>query len=363
MNYNSVDEIISAGITNMTIIRDNNKQDDGTDTLSGVSWFSFNDIVASNIYVSGNSYVGFNSDLEHLKVNRRDGALYSLYREEGTLYNYYKFLKVRWIGYSRYNQTTSAYSLIYDIILWDTGDISLHMVSIPTSYNTGTYSLTADQTYTYTVSAESPDITFLKTDSGFEINNNLISLEIPAKRLYLIQKESDYYTISDGALSKLDITELTSEIFLTYGIENLLLNLELLKSLENIQLFFWTDTDKGIPSKGLIIEGTPQLPQIIYYQNQILPEEVKIEQIKTIASEDVLFAVSCDEGLNWKYYDSENNIWNSTTEDVKGMTISVLNNILPNQWEEVITSTNLKFRGVLPTIDSFANSIYIKYID
>ena len=26
-------------------------------------------------------------------------------------------------------------------------------------------------------------------------------------------------------------------------------------------------------------------------------------------------------------------------------------------------STNLKFRGVLPTIDSFANSIYIKYID
>jgi len=60
------------------------------------------------------------------------------------------------------------------------------MVSIPTSYNDGTYSLTADQTYTYTVSIGSPDITFLKTDSGFEINNNLISLEMPAKRLYLI---------------------------------------------------------------------------------------------------------------------------------------------------------------------------------
>lgn len=363
MNYNSIDEIVSAGITNMTIIRNNNKQDDGTDTVSGPSWFSFNNVATSNIYVSGNSYIGFGSNVENLKVNRRDGALYSLYKEEGTLYDYYKFFKIRWVGYSRYNQTTNAYSLIYDVILWDTGDISLHMISIPTSYDDGVYSLIADKTYTYTVNSNSPNVTFIKTDSGFEINNNLISLKKPAKKLYLIQKENDYYTIFDNTLIKLDITELTSETFLTYGIENLLINLEVLKGLENIQFIFWTDNDKGVPLKGFIIEGTPQLPQIIYYQNQNLPEGTKIQQIKAIASEDVLFTISCDEGLSWKYYDSENNIWNISTADTEGMTISVLNNILSNQLEEAIITANLKFKGVLPNIDSFVNSIYIKYID
>ena len=100
MDYNSVQDIISAGISNMQCIRNNTKNDDGTDTLVGVDWFTFKDTVAQNIYVSGNSWLGLGSSSEHLKVNRRDGAVYSIYREEGTLFNYYKFLKIRWSGYS-----------------------------------------------------------------------------------------------------------------------------------------------------------------------------------------------------------------------------------------------------------------------
>lgn len=103
MNYNSIEEILSAGTTNMTVIRNDSKQDDGTDSITGVPWFTYNGTVASTIYASGNSWLGFGSTSEHLKVNRRDGAMYYLYREEGTLYGYYNFLKIRWAGYSYYN--------------------------------------------------------------------------------------------------------------------------------------------------------------------------------------------------------------------------------------------------------------------
>lgn len=96
MNYNSVESIFSAGTTNMTVLRDNVRQDDGTDSMTGVDWFTFNGTTASTIYASGNSWLGFGSSSEHLRVNRRDNALYSLYREEGTLYGHYKFLKIRW---------------------------------------------------------------------------------------------------------------------------------------------------------------------------------------------------------------------------------------------------------------------------
>ena len=48
MNYNSIEEILSAGTSNMTVIRNNTKQDDGTDTITGVSWFTFNGVTASN---------------------------------------------------------------------------------------------------------------------------------------------------------------------------------------------------------------------------------------------------------------------------------------------------------------------------
>ena len=133
MNYNSIQEILSADINNMQVIRNNSKQDDGTDSITGVSWFSYNGNTVSTIYANGNSYIGFGSSNEHLKVNRLDSAMWYLYREEGTLYNYYKFLKIRWDGYTSYYQTSASYRITYDVILWDTGDISLHMVTIPSS--------------------------------------------------------------------------------------------------------------------------------------------------------------------------------------------------------------------------------------
>lgn len=342
----------------MEVLRNNTKQDDGSDSIAGVDWFTFNGTTASTIYANGNSWIGFGSTTEHLKVNRRDGALWSLYREEGTLYNYYKFLKIRWKGYSIYNYTTTAYAVEYDVILWDTGDISLRMISIPTSYNTGTYSLVASSTYTYTVSTTSPDITFTKTDSGFTVSNSIIELEEPYERRYLIRSESTYYTVSNNVLSQVSISSLTSTEFLNHGVKKIP-NISLLSSLSNPEILYWCEVDTTLES-GLVVKGTPALPQTFYYETQSLTDYNHIDQAEVVASDDALFAISFDNGSTWKYYN--NGTWNTASSVSEGMSAATLKIIPSNAWSTVTTSTSFKFRCTLPTLESFANGIYIRCV-
>jgi hypothetical protein len=85
IDYGTVDDILST-TQNMTVLRNNSLQDDGTDTVEGVEWFRYKGEVASTLYVSGNSWIGFGENAEHLKIVRRDTDLMTLRREEGTLW-------------------------------------------------------------------------------------------------------------------------------------------------------------------------------------------------------------------------------------------------------------------------------------
>lgn len=339
MDYNSIDEILSSGIANMTVVRNNSKNDDKTDTVTGVSWFTFNGVTASNIYVNGNSWFGFGSLSEHLRVNRRDGAVYSIYREEGTLYEYYKFLKIRWKGYSDYSQTSSSYAVEYDVILWDTGDISLHMVSIPTTYNNGTYSLTAGSTYSYTVSTSSPDVTFTKTDTGFTVSNNIINLEPPINSFFLIRNGNNLYTMENDELSVLPTTELSSTTFLTYGKRIHLLSKSVIKKCSSgSELLIWSgDVDEYSPT-GVILHAIPPLPQVVETSINIEQNTV-ISQMSADCSEDVRFTVSTDTSDRY-YYDNITGSWAISTSPLKGMRLSTLNKLTSDKWLQLFGSTD-----------------------
>ena len=363
INYNSVEEILSAGTTNMTALRNNTKQDDGADSITGVSWFTFNDAVASTIYASGNSYIGFGSASEHLRVNRRDGAMYSLCREEGTLFGYYKFLKIRWEGYSRYNYTTDDYAVKYDVILWDTGDISLHMISIPTSYNTGTYNLVADTTYSYTVSDSNPDVTFKKTDSGFTVENSLISLAVPFEKRFLISDPSNniVYTVINGALNETPIAILPNSRadFLTYGFAEL--TLEVVELAKDKQILIWYETtDYGTPT-GIAIHGTPLLPQVV---SVTLTGGTYVQKAEVVASDDVTFALEVD-GVLYTY---DSNSWNAIQAISDGMSTATFNSIeeynqtgMVRGWTAFANFLSKNSTAILhaslPTVDSYFRKI------
>lgn len=282
--------------------------------------------------------------------------MYYLYREEGILDNQIRFLKIRWSGYSNWNSTDPNYALSYDVILWETGDISLHMISIPADYNTGSYSLEIGFIYSYTVSASNPDITFKKNDSGFEFINELIKFDLFKKR-YLIKSDSTYYTVANETLTKIEVSEITSELFLNHGAIEVPA-ISMLTNLSNPEILYWTEG--GVPpEKGLVINITPTLPKIIYYDTCVISDDSKIVRMQADASKDALFAITFDNGLTWKYY--SNSSWQIANSLLEGMTTSILEKIPKEALEEIPAYTSYRIRCSLPTTTSYVGKVAIGY--
>ena len=150
-NYYSLNEAIASGVTNMTTLRNNTLQDDGTDTVTGVSWFMFNAVALSTLSVSGNSWLGRSGDC--ININQRDCGLMSLYREEGTV-NAVKFFKVRWDGRAAYNNSNDDCRQQYDVFFFDNGVIYLNFFDVPTVSCSGRNSLVCNSiTVNFTVTA------------------------------------------------------------------------------------------------------------------------------------------------------------------------------------------------------------------
>lgn len=359
-NYNSIEELLNAGTSNMTVLRNNNGNDDSTETFDGVSWFTFNNVVANNIYISGNTWLGFGTNAEQLRVNRRDAKVWYIWREEGTLYNYYRFLKWRWRGYSAYNQTSANYLLEYDVILWETGDISLHMVNIPVTNNDGTKQLIeGSQTYNYTYSAEQPDVTFYKSGSGRTVTNALIDLRLPYDKRYLIRANGKLY---DVAGEEIATAVLNAAAFQEYGSDRKPQQ-EVIAGFTNPDVILWHDSTEYLPTLTAEVVAVP-FAQVIYSGDYDLTDEtiLGIEDADVIASEDILFALSFDMGETWKAYNGA--AWLTLTSEDSGMNTATFNSIGVEAWAEVVTGAEkFRIRAIIPTGSSYIESVIINFIN
>lgn len=361
--YNDVSEIF-ASTSEFEIIRNNSKNDDGTDTVVGVDWFTYGILPCTTIYVSGNSWFGLGSSMEHFKINRRDSAVYSIYREEGMLYMHYKFLRIRFSGYSYYSSTSSSYKITYDVILWDTGDISLHMVDIPTSSYDGTFSL---GTLTYTKPTVSkPDVTFLRQSDGtYVVSYEPISFEFPFDRKYLVKIYGDngytLHTIIDGALSALDTTTINAETFRQFG-SDVLPSGDLLIDYPNFEVLGWSDSAYYRPNLTVDVTATPY-PQTVESRdyNMSHPSIFGIEKVLVEATENVSFAMSFDEGASWKAF--KDGVWVELTETESGMSAETIRLITTEQWNSAITNGKYRFRMTLVDETSVFTSLVVDYLN
>ena len=133
----------------MTAIVNNTKHDDDVVNVTGVDWFTYAGKTASTIYVSGNNFIGFGKNAEQLKIWRMDGAIYYVYRQEGTLDSGKRFLKIRVEGYVYYSSTSSSYALKYEVFLIEGQTLFINVIQRPTSSSyTGTSSITDGKTTT-----------------------------------------------------------------------------------------------------------------------------------------------------------------------------------------------------------------------
>ena len=133
----------------MTAVVNNVKHDDDVISVTGVDWFTYAGKTASTIYVSGNNFIGFGQNSEQLKIWRRDGAIYYVYRQEGALTSGKRFLKIRVEGYVYYSSTSSSYALKYEVFLIEGQTLFINVVQRPTSSSyTGESSITDGKTTT-----------------------------------------------------------------------------------------------------------------------------------------------------------------------------------------------------------------------
>ena len=129
--------------TGMTAIVNNKKHDDDVVSVTGVDWFTYAGKTASTIYVSGNNFIGFGQNAEQLKIWRRNGAVYYIYRQEGMLASGKRFLKIRVEGYVYYSLTYSTYALKYEVFLIEGQTLFINVTQIPTdNYYKGISSIT-----------------------------------------------------------------------------------------------------------------------------------------------------------------------------------------------------------------------------
>ena len=370
-DYNGMEALL-ASTENLTQLLNNVGHDDDTLTFNGVDWFKFNGTVAQNIYVSGNSWFGFGTSAEQLQVCRRDAKLWNFWREEGTLYNYYKFLRLKWDGYAQYNSTSGSVHLTYEVYLFSTGDIFLNVLRMPTdsSYLGTNQLICTGGTKAFTVTAgQTLQETFKHGNSegsDFTATVRLIDIEAPYDRKYLISdKDEKIYTVvtveSVQSLSEIENPgEINKALFEAHGVDEMPPG-SLLLPLTDPVLLFWQDSQDSLPVLETDVTAVP-FPQTVITENVDMTDStiLGIEKVTADSDDNTLFAVSFDDGTTWWNY--VNNAWAVLSDEQSGMTKDAFANIGTDAWALKATTGHYRFRFVLAE-GGYVNSIVVDYLN
>ena len=344
-NYNSIEEII-AGVENATQLVNNTKYDDNSYTIDGVPAFvKYKGEYVTTMYANGNSYIGFDLDVDHFDFNKRDAAMYNLWIEEGTYLDTYSFFRVRWGGMGNYNSYGDPYKQTFDLIVFDTGDVMIYAVDIPTSYYNGTFSF-ADVNYNVPTT-DSRYVTFYaKADATYTVAYEPISLQSSTITKYLVRDSGKIYTVTDGELVEVSGT-LNADMFKTNGIDTIPDGV-LLMTLNAPEVLCWTNTDE-LPVLTATVQGAPTGAHDVISDNIPVGHSsiFGLESLEADASDGATFFLSFDGGM-WMTYTGGK--WSAS--DI-GMTTAELLAVPISAWNTMINSArNMRLKATLDGVDT-----------
>lgn len=247
--------------------------DDGTDTVTGMPGFFFNSMDVTNIYVSGNHWLGFGVAAEQLQILRRDGICDHLYRGEGVVGADIPYLKLRWEGYTVYNGRVEANRLIFELFLLGNNDMVLNIIQTPT--NTGALGTSAlicnGNTQSLLLADGSGGGTrvcfYHQDDKG--LNWTVAYEEYQESDSYttrfLLKDGEVYYrldTVQDEdlndvqVLTPVPITNLSAAMFIKFGFEDVPPG-KLLLTLTVPEIFYWSSNPQKIATPKVVMRAYP----------------------------------------------------------------------------------------------------------
>lgn len=309
------------GNAGMTKFGDRN--DDSTVTLPDIGFdFRYNGSVVRKIYINGNSWVGFNSSSEQLKINRRDTSYNKLFYSNEIEYGV-KLFRVRFEGNSSYSSWGSN-NLIWEVSIFETGVIRVVIENFP---NNGSNSFANPGVGTVTLKFEQGK-SYIFTPENEEGKNYVIEegSYIPCTSKYLLVDSEGVKTYADGEQAKWVIIgqlPLTEDMFKTHGIETVPASRIGIKD-NAPTLYYYTDSQEVLDHKvnyTLRIAETTTSRRKKIIQNY----DFNIHEGKSINRFEVIFrsskkdakgneeetdgkmkiALSVDGGENWLTYNKE----------------------------------------------------------
>lgn len=369
------------GNSGMTLFGTSN--DDTTVTLPDMGFdFKYNGSVVRQLRTSGNSWVGFGSATEHLKINRRDASYNKLYYAleiEGGK----KTFRIRWEGNASYSNW-NANDLIWELTLFETGVIRLVVEKIPNS-GTNSFDNPNVETQTLTLSNGSSLIFFPGTADGKNYTIYYNSNYILANEKYLMVDDEGIKTFSSGLWIKVSDLPLTEEMFLSFGLDNIPQSYAGITG--NPKLYFYSDdTKKANPTKYILEtkEVVTSKPKVIKQRSDFLiPSSKNISSITVDTSfvrrdsngnpistnGAIKLAISFDSGNS--YYTFNQTSGSFETIDInnldgflnQGINVNALNQLNYSELNQLLTENRtIRFAYLLykPTLDDVCKLKKIK---
>jgi hypothetical protein len=177
---------------------------------------------------------------------------------------------------------------------------------------------------------------------------------------YLIRSDDSLFTVVEGVLTAVEGSELTAELFRTYGVDEVPSS-DLLTTLTDPVVLHWTDADEINPLVA-VVQGVPPVQTVESPDYDMTHSSiVGIEKVLVDASDDVRFAISFDSGQTW--YTHTGQAWGILSETDTGMSASILSAITTEDWNSIATTGKFRFRLTIPSVDSCLNSLVVDYLN
>ena len=325
--------VLPKGNSGMTLY--GSRYDENTITLPDIGFdFYYNGVNSrSKIYVSGNSWIGFGSSQENLKINRKDTSCNNLYylkeQENGR-----DVFRIRWEGNSVYNRWGTN-DLVWELMLYDDSTMVLIIEAIP---NSGANSFDTKGSVTSLILENNKSYVMFPNS---ELGKNYIVQEGSYRQTtikYLIDDGVNGIKAWDGvAWSKVSDGPVTENIIMNLGCESLLPDRTGL-ILTNPVLLFWTD-DFEADNKKIKTTAIPTFKIIKQNKDYSILNGIKNVVLTANITWNSIIKVACsiDSGQSWwAFY---NSIWTNISIGelkIKGMTSNIVNTITETQWSALV---------------------------
>lgn len=186
-------------------------------------------------------------------------------------------------------------------------------------------------------------------------------------KYYLIQdKDNIFYSLKSGNLENLGNQEINSELFLNYGLVNILPTWEQINTLINPKILLWRSypkvTDNLLKMTSYMQAITS--PQILITNKIDLNDTNDITGIKKVTVDnngDILFAVSFDEKKHWLFFNE--NEWNIASNELEGMNKTTLEAITSDQWAAALGESKIiYFKAIFSNAIDTLREINIEFL-